>query len=541
MSKAENREQRTENREQRTENREQRTERFEEYLGIVDLESRTANAMTLLPIFLKLESRNGLLVGAGNVALEKLGTLLPTGLRLRVVAPEARPEFLELAAEGRIELELRSFAAADLDGQFIVIAATNVPGVNAEVYRLARERGILTNSVDDIPNCDFFFGAVVSRGALQVAISTAGESPAFAQRLRREIDAQLPTNIGPWLDDLGRLRRQILATLPAGDSRKALLHRLANRSIVGSRSGLLGDGGDVLEIGISGAEQAAEKLIEPSNFSTVDEAGAEARTYLIDFIGPAEAVPLLQGKSDARVYLVGAGPGSPDLITVKAWRLIQSADVILHDDLVAGEILALASPSAEVVNVGKRCGVKTITQDEINALMIAHAREGRSVVRLKSGDPLLFGRAAEEIAALTGAGIAHEIVPGVSAAFAAAAAIGCSLTDREWASNVIFSAGQHAQSHNKAALPAIEDATRVVYMPGRDLTLLAEQWLSEGLPPDLPCVIVSRAAQADESVFHTTLCELWAAPVAQAPSLLLAGWAVRVRVAQQQHTAAATA
>ena len=476
--------------------------------------------MTLLPIFLKLESRNGLLVGAGNVALEKLGTLLPTGLRLRVVAPEARPEFLELAAEGRIELELRSFAAADLDGQFIVIAATNVPGVNAEVYRLARERGILTNSVDDIPNCDFFFGAVVSRGALQVAISTAGESPAFAQRLRREIDAQLPTNIGPWLDDLGRLRRQILATLPAGDSRKALLHRLANRSIVGSRSGLLGDGGDVLEIGIS---------------------GAEARTYLIDFIGPAEAVPLLQGKSDARVYLVGAGPGSPDLLTVKAWRLIQSADVILHDDLVAGEILALASPSAEVVNVGKRCGVKTITQDEINALMIAHAREGRSVVRLKSGDPLLFGRAAEEIAALTGAGIAHEIVPGVSAAFAAAAAIGCSLTDREWASNVIFSAGQHAQSHNKAALPAIEDATRVVYMPGRDLTLLAEQWLSEGLPPDLPCVIVSRAAQADESVFHTTLCELWAAPVAQAPSLLLAGWAVRVRVAQQQHTAAATA
>jgi siroheme synthase len=165
--------------------------------------------------------------------------------------------------------------------------------------------------------------------------------------------------------------------------------------------------------------------------------------------------------------------------------------------------------------------------------MVEHAREGRLVVRLKCGDPLLFGRAAEEIRALTEAGIAHEIVPGVSAAFAAAAAIGCSLTDREWASNVIFSAGQHAQSHNKAALPAIEDATRVVYMPGRDLTLLAAQWLAEGLPSELPCAIVSRAAQPDQAVFSTTLGELHSAPVAQAPSLLLAGWAVRERVAEE--------
>jgi uroporphyrin-III C-methyltransferase len=222
------------------------------------------------------------------------------------------------------------------------------------------------------------------------------------------------------------------------------------------------------------------------------------------------------------------------LLTVKAHRLIQTADVILHDDLVAPAILKLAPPHAVLVNVGKRCGVKTITQDEINVLMIEHARDGRSVVRLKSGDPLLFGRAAEEIAALTEAGVAHEIVPGVSAAFAAAAAIGCSLTDREWASNVIFSAGQHAQSHSKAALPAIEDATRVVYMPGRDLTLLAAQWLAEGLPPELPCAIVSRAAQPDQSVFHTTLGELNSAPVAQAPSLLLAGWAVREREVEER-------
>ncbi|MGP8253615.1 MAG: uroporphyrinogen-III C-methyltransferase [Terracidiphilus sp.] len=482
--------------------------------------------MTLLPIFLKLDSRPGLLVGAGTVALDKLGALLPTGLRIHVVAPEARPEFHKLAEQGRIELVLRTFEPADLDGQFLVIAATNVPEVNAEVYRQARERGILTNSVDDIPNCDFFFGSVVSRGALQVAISTAGESPAFAQRLRREIEAQLPADIGPWLADLGRLRREILATLPAGDSRKALLHRLANRPVTASRATIL----PVQAETEPGVPHPWNGFSIEKPFQGWESTNTSSCASILSDRGEVEGV---EGSAirpqKGRVFLVGAGPGSPDLLTVKAWRLIQSADVILHDDLVAPAILELAPPHAVVVNVGKRCGVKTITQDEINDLMVSHVRDGRSVVRLKSGDPLLFGRAAEEISALAGAGIPHQVVPGVSAAFAAAAAIGCSLTDREWASNVIFSAGQHAQSHNKAALPAIEDATRVVYMPGRDLTLLAAQWLAEGLPPELPCAIVSRAAQPDQSVFSTTLGELSSAPTAQAPSLLMAGWALRER------------
>jgi uroporphyrin-III C-methyltransferase len=227
------------------------------------------------------------------------------------------------------------------------------------------------------------------------------------------------------------------------------------------------------------------------------------------------------------VYLVGAGPGDPDLLTVKAVRMIESADVILHDDLVPQAVLDWATHAAEIENVGKRCGSKTITQEEINALMIEHAQAGRSVVRLKSGDPLLFGRAAEELAALAQAGVPVEIVPGVSAAFAAAAAIGRSLTDRAWASNVIFSTGHHAQSHNRAALPALEDATRVVYMPGRDLKLLAAEWMAEGLPADLPCAIVSHAAQPEQQVLHTTLGAIGASKPATAPSLLIAGWAVR--------------
>jgi uroporphyrin-III C-methyltransferase/precorrin-2 dehydrogenase/sirohydrochlorin ferrochelatase len=427
--------------------------------------------MSQLPIFLQLEGRTGLIVGAGAVALEKICTLLKTGIHLCVVAPEAREEIRALATEGKLEWIPRAFTPTDLDGIFIAIAATSTPEVNAAVYESAVERGVLCNSVDDIPHCDFFFGSIVQRGPLQVAISTSGESPAFAQRLRREIDAQLPQTIGPWLTELGTQRREILATLPAGESRKALLHTLANQPIP-----------------------------------------------------PAEPC-------EGKVFLVGAGPGDPDLLTIRAARLIQSAQIILHDDLVPQAILSLAM-QAEIVNVGKRCGHKNITQEEINALMIAHAHAGRTVVRLKSGDPLIFGRAAEEMSALREAGITFEVVPGITAAFAAAAAVPFSLTDRHAASSVIFSTGHHAQSHNDASLPAKEDATRVVYMPGRDLKMLAAEWLSEGLPADLPCVLVSHAAQPNQQLRCTTLAALGDEAPLPAPSLLLAGWAVQETAAR---------
>ncbi len=439
--------------------------------------------MSLLPIFVNLENRRVLLVGAGNVALEKIGTLLKTGLRLRVVAPRVLPQVHQLAAEGKLELIERAFEPEDLDGSFLVITATDSAEVNHAVYREAVGKNIPCNSVDDIPNCDFFFGSIVSRGDLQIAISTAGESPAVAQRLRCELDEQLPQDLGEWLALLGVLRREVLAIHPRGEERRLLLHELAHR--------------DICDSALCETRQMAKK-------------GRE------------------NGRAIAgTAYLVGAGPGDPDLLTVKAVRLIESADVILHDDLVPQAVLDLASPSAEVTNVGKRCGIKNITQDEINALMIEHAQAGRSVVRLKSGDPLLFGRAAEEIDALTEAGIPHAVIPGVSAAFAAAAALGRSLTDRTCASNVIFSTGHHAKSHNRAPLPALEDATRIVYMPGRDLTLLAEEWMAEGLPADLPCAVVSRAAQPEQEVVHTTLGALGQTEPAVAPSLLIAGWAVR--------------
>ena len=233
----------------------------------------------------------------------------------------------------------------------------------------------MCNSVDDIPNCDFFFGSVVSRGDLQIAISTAGESPAVAQRLRREIDAQLPEDLGPWLRNLGELRREVLDIHPRGEERKALLHQLA-------------------QLPLCESESCPTRVLARKPLGSSQKAGGvpQVSRFWRPGIARNSATP-------GTVYLVGAGPGDPDLLTVKALRLIESADVILHDDLVPQAILALA-PQAEVVNVGKRCGKKSITQEEINALMIDHAQAGRTVVRLKSGDPLLFGRAAEEMSAL---------------------------------------------------------------------------------------------------------------------------------------------
>jgi uroporphyrin-III C-methyltransferase len=222
------------------------------------------------------------------------------------------------------------------------------------------------------------------------------------------------------------------------------------------------------------------------------------------------------------VYLVGAGPGDPDLLTVKAARLLASCDVVLHDDLVPPAVLGAANPRAWILNVGKRCGMKRVTQEEINFLMIDQARKGQRVVRLKIGDPLVFGRAAEEMDALRIAGIRCEVVPGITAAFAAAAAIQCSLTDRRTASSIVFSTGHHADSHARSEA----DATRVVYMPGRDFSSLAAQWRSEGLPESLPCIVVSRAAQPDQHALRTTLGELAAVEPGPAPVVILAGAAL---------------
>lgn len=226
------------------------------------------------------------------------------------------------------------------------------------------------------------------------------------------------------------------------------------------------------------------------------------------------------------VYFVGAGPGDPELLTLKAHALLRRADIVLHDDLVSAGIVALAASNAQVVNVGKRCGKKQITQARINELMIAAARSGLNVVRLKSGDPGIFGRLAEEIDALRQAEIPFEIIPGVTAGFAATASLEASLTDRRKSSRVVIVSRHHAAANaapeDWAGL-AREDTTFVIYMPGRDLAGLRRELLEAGLPPDFPAVFVSRASTPEQRHWLTTLAHLHEAPPLAAPSVLLLG------------------
>ena len=376
-----------------------------------------------------------------------------------------------------------------------MIAATSDPEVNHAIYSDAVAAGVLANAVDDPPFCDFYFGSVVRRGPLQIGISTAGESPALAQRLRQKLETLLDEGTGPWLERLGALRREVLAAHPAGEKRNELLRTLATREVCDAP--YLPVAGDGAGNGKPGARVVVADM-------SVAEKGT--------------------------VYLVGAGPGDPELLTLKAAALLRSADLVLHDDLVPAAVIAMAGGQALAVSVGKRCGVKHVHQSEIHTLMIDAARQRLSVVRLKSGDPLVFGRAAEEMDALRAAAVPFEVVPGITAAFAAAAQIGCSLTDRRSASSVELHTGHKAADIDQNA-PA-ESTTRVVYMPGRNFRALAEERLAAGDAPEVPCCVISRAAQPDQSMQWSTLGELAEVVPGPAPVLLMTGWALAAAAAR---------
>ncbi|RPI48692.1 MAG: uroporphyrinogen-III C-methyltransferase, partial [Acidobacteria bacterium] len=316
----------------------------------------------------------------------------------------------------------------------------------------------LVNSVDDPDNCDFYYPAVVNRGDLQIAISTAGHSPALAQRIRLELERQFGPEYEQWLRQLGQARRELFASQMEPDVRKQRLHRLA------------------------------------------------------------------AGKP-GMVYLVGAGPGDPELLTLKALRILGQADVVLHDDLLTQEILELIPPASRVECVGKRHGERQVTQQEINRRLVEYGCAGQTVVRLKGGDGAIFGRASEEIQALRDADIAFTIVPGVTAASGAAAAAGVSLTDRRVGSALVFLTAQRCKGNPPPNWKAVAElgGTTAIYMPGGHEADLARQLIDAGLPRDTPCVVVGSASRADEAVVQTTLGALPDMPKLPAPAVLLIG------------------
>lgn len=458
-------------------------------------------------MFVKLQGRLVLVVGGGAIAAGKIPGLLQAQARVRVVAPQINPEISAWLRDGEIEWVAKEFAPSDLEAVHLVIAATSLPTVNAAVFQEAESRGIFCNAVDDIANCHFYYGSIVQRGDLQIAISTNGKCPALAQRMRKELEQQYPPEYAGWLDSLGEAREQLRASDPHKENveeNKILLHRLAGREMF--------------------SRFVRSKDQKPA----------------------ANKAPR---RAPGTVYLVGAGPGDPELLTVKAARLLAAADIVLHDSLVSAEILAMISNRAEIIDVGKRAGRKLLTQDEINSLLVSYAESHTTVVRLKGGDPSLFGRAAEELEALRHANIPYEMVPGITAAMGAAAAAGISLTDRRVASQVLFSTFSRSPERGNLEWSQLTaDTTLVLYMPGSDYREVADRLRDSGLPADLPCVIVSRATSVQQQIRWTSVGSLHTEEKLPAPALFIVGrvashhlaeisesfWTARERESQRQ-------
>lgn len=400
--------------------------------------------MGYFPFFMDLEGREGLVVGGGAVAARKVQKLLPYGPRLTVAAPELLPEIEALPG---LTLLRRAFDPAMLEGKFFVIAAADSREANREIADLCRERGILVNAVDDKEQCTFLFPALVKRGDLTAGISTAGASPSAAAWVKRRVDEAVPEDFGALLDYLAALRPTVRARVPK-ERRAAVFSRLFSVCL---------EGGFPLE------EDALAAVLE----------------------GAPKA---------GKVYLVGAGCGAADLITVRGLRLLERCEAVVYDDLLSLALLDAAPESAERICVGKRRGRHSMAQEDISALLIAKAREGKTVVRLKGGDPFVFGRGGEEALALQAAGIEWEYVPGVTSAVAVPGRAGIPVTHRGVSRDFHVVTAHTADSPD--GLPShLEDLARLpgtlVFLMGlSQLEELARRLMWAGLPRSTPVAVI---------------------------------------------------
>lgn len=426
----------------------------------------------LFPLFASLAGRAVLVVGGGAVARRKVAALLPTGARVRVGATDLDARLAEWAAEGRIEAFRGAFDPAWLDGAWLVVAATDDPAVNRAVAEAAEARRVWANVVDDAELSNIHLPARVERGAVQIAISSGGGVPMLARHLREQLEAQFDDSLGALAGLLGRARHRIRTRLPDVQARR----RFFDRVLQGPIPGLLRRG-----------EHAA--------------AQRELSTAL------EHRQPALRGS----VALVGAGPGDPGLLTLRALRVLNEADVILHDRLVGTGVLALARRDAEFIEVGKQVGGDHhATQARIHHLLVEHALAGRRVVRLKGGDPFIFGRGGEELEVLREHGIDFEVVPGITAAIACGAYAGIPLTHREHAQSVRFITA-HTRDGDDAldwAALAQERQTLAFYMGVAGLERVRDRLVAHGRAPSTPFAIVENGTRPEQRVVLGTLADL---------------------------------
>jgi len=421
----------------------------------------------LHPIFLDLEGRDVLLAGAGEVALRKAREFVECGARLRVVSPGFHPDFREL--DGRFARIQRPWSPGDEIGAKLVVAATSDPAVNRSIHAHCSKAGILCNVVDVPQLCDWQAAAVARSGAVQIAVSTRGSAPSLASHARRELQDWLADGFGDLVELVGRLREEFRPAMPPevrerfwkGLDLPALLEILRTRGI-----------------------QACEDRIRD----------------LADGRRTSESHP-----APGRVILVGAGPGHPDLVTRLGLRMLARATALVHDRLVAPELLRAVPTSCRIFPVGKTGFGKSTKQEEINALLVDLAREGHLVVRLKGGDPFVFGRGGEEIEACQAAGIAVEVVPGVSSSLSVPAWRGIPITHRGLSRSFAVVSAFHADG-TAARIPDVE--TVVVMMPLHSLASVQARFFEAGWDPSTPCAAIQSGTGADEREVVATLSDL---------------------------------
>lgn len=448
--------------------------------------------MDFLPLFHKLQDRPVLVVGGGEVALRKARLLAEAGARLRVVAPEVEDELRVLAGTG---VQLRGYQTGDLQGVVLVIAATDDESLNARISAEAQALCIPVNVVDAPKLCSVIFPAIVDRSPLIVAVTSGGDAPVLARLIRARIETWIPATYGQLASLAKQFRAQVKTLLPNVQQRRVFWEDVFQ--------------GSIAERVFAGQPAAAERLLAEK------------------IAGGAQPV---QGE----VYLVGAGPGDPDLLTFRALRLMQQADVVLYDRLVAPAIIDMCRRDAERIYVGKQRSEHALPQEQINQRLVTLAQQGKRVLRLKGGDPFIFGRGGEEIEELAAHGIPFQVVPGITAASGCAAYAGIPLTHRDHAQSVRFVTG-HLKD-GSSDLPwsdlTAPGQTLVFYMGLVGLPLICQQLIAHGRSAETPAALIQQGTTQHQRVFTGTLASLpqrVAEHEVHAPTLVIVGEVVTLR------------
>lgn len=449
--------------------------------------------MQYLPIFVDLAEKNVLVVGGGHIALRKIDLLRQAGANIQIVAEQLIAPLHKLWQAGQVNWIAQHFTPAQLQSVYLVVTATNDTQLNQQIFQLAQAENRLVNTVDDQSHCSFIFPSIIDRSPIQIAISSAGTAPVLVRLLREKLEALLPQHLSTMAEIAGRWRGKVKQSLAQLKQRRYFWETLFNHP-------------------------QFEQL-------TKNQQVAQAEQFLADQL---QQVPSSLGE----VTLVGAGPGDAGLLTLKGLQAIQQADVVFYDALISEQILALVRRDADKILVGKRAGKLSITQEQINALLVSYAQQGKRVVRLKGGDPFVFGRGGEELQALQQANIPFSVVPGVTAAVGATAYAGIPLTHRDYAQSVIFITG-HRQANGKPLAwhsLAQPNTTLVIYMGTLKAQEIQTQLLTHGRTTDTPIAVISQGTLSQQHTQIGTLENLaQLAEQAEKPALLVIGEVVALQ------------